>query len=87
MKLTNDERKALEGVRNPAGVFSKPVAQILKRLADLGLCEVAPPMLWQRADPQTCPLAIAVITAAGRNALRNERRRQAPARELEVCNA
>ena len=39
MKLTIEERKALAAVREPASIYSKPLWQILNRLADLDLCD------------------------------------------------
>ena len=72
MKLTIEERKALAAVREPASVYSKPLWKILNRLAELGLCEVAAPMEWQKLDPEKCPLGISVITPDGKRALREE---------------
>lgn len=72
MKLSLEERKALAAVRELAGIHSKPLWMILKRLAERDLCEVAAPMEWQKVDPETCPLGIAVITPAGKRALREE---------------
>jgi|GEM_PF-6726505 hypothetical protein len=72
MKLTLEERKALAAVREPASIYSKPLWQILKRMADRDLCEVAAPMEWQKLDPEKCPLGISVITPAGKRALREE---------------
>ena len=83
MKLTTEERKALAAIREPAGVYSKALAKILKRLAAHGLCEVCDPLDWQRGDPQTCPLCLAAITSAGKRALRETFHRR-PARSSIV---
>ncbi len=83
MKLTTEERQALASVREPCGVFSKPLAGVLKRLAEHDLCEVADPLEWQRGDPQTCPIMLAVITATGKRALRETFHRR-PARSSRV---
>lgn len=76
MKLTTEERQALAAVREPCSVFSKPLASMLRRLADHGLCEVAGPLDWQRGDPQTCPILLACITPTGKRALRETFRRR-----------
>lgn len=70
MKLSNEERRMLEDIKQPGAVYSRRVEHTLKRLAALGLCEIAPPMEWQMDDAQLPPVAIAVITPEGRNLLR-----------------
>ena len=91
MKLNLEERKALAAVREPGSVYSKALWQILKRLAELDLCEVAEPMAWQKLDFETCPLGISVITPAGKRALREDYHRRpdrsSVARKLEVAHA
>ncbi|NLF17993.1 MAG: hypothetical protein GX595_12200 [Lentisphaerae bacterium] len=76
MKLTNEDIDALEASRMPVSVYGERAMTVLRRLADLGLVEVGQPMAWQKMNPDTCPLGIAVITAAGRRAL-----------NLEACHA
>lgn len=91
MKLTLEERKALAAVREPASVYSKALWQILKRLADRDLCETGAPLEYQRLDPERCPLGIAVISPAGKRALREDYHRRpdrsSVARKLEVAHA
>lgn len=69
MKLTNEERSVLQAVRSPVCVHSPQAMQALNHLATLGFVEVGEPLAWQKVNPPTCPLGIAVITASGRRAL------------------
>ena len=85
MKLTADERNALDAARNVVSVHSPEALRVLRGLAARGLCEVSGPLQYQLLDPKTCPLGIAVITAEGRRALAHQGN-NAHKPELEACH-
>lgn len=85
MKLTADERSALDATRNVVSVHSPEAMKLLRGLSARGLCEVSGPLGYQRLDPKTCPLGIAVITPEGRRVLAHQANSRLKP-ELEACH-
>jgi uncharacterized protein YaeQ len=86
MKLTAEEKHALECVQGVVSVHSEKMMALLQRLAARGLCEISGPMCWQKLDSKTCPIGIAVITPDGRRALAQPSNNAHKA-ELEAAHA